>query len=143
MLYFLGQGFDAPDLARDLEYAAHFYGRPIPLMRKWIPRRDYEVMIFNVGGLLVLFNSDEPFFYSVNPGITLRQLATSIEQGLFPVQQIKPDGSQAALNFWFGETSYFEREQKGRNRCLELYRRGGKVNAKFLKPRLGGITRYR
>ncbi|KAK7683176.1 hypothetical protein QCA50_013849 [Cerrena zonata] len=134
---FLGWGSCAPDYFRGLEQAAHFYGRPIPLLRTWSTPYHRELAIFDVGGLLFVINRDEMTFYAVRSGITLQQLIVSIDQGSIPATEVSLDASEDMWGFWFYETMVRERKE-GRNRCLELYRRGGRVNKRFLKSEFPG-----
>ena len=131
---FLGRGLDIPSFFQRLSDAAHFYGRPIPLLHKSHPHR-CEVAILNVGGLLFLMTSIDMCFFLVDTTLTLQQLTDRLDQGLFPAEELHLDSAQEILEYWFDGVARNERENSGRNRCLELFRRGGRVNSRFLHPR--------
>ncbi|KAK7679977.1 hypothetical protein QCA50_016923 [Cerrena zonata] len=133
---FLGRGSGSPDDFRSLERATHFYERPIPLLHTFYTPYHSEHVIVNVGGLLFLRNSDEPLVYAVNEGVSLEQLLAFAAQGQLPTREVTLEASQDIVGYWFYSLMCYEREKKGRNRCLELYQRGGRVNARFLKPEL-------
>jgi hypothetical protein len=118
---------------RTLDSASHFYGRPIPLLHTYDSPYHYDLAIVDVGGLLFLKNSDEPTFYVVNEGITLEHLVASVDQGWIPAQEVLLDISQEIREIWIYAMLDYERQETRRNRCLELYRRGGRVNGRFLK----------
>ena len=120
-------------LMQCLEHAANFYGQPILLLHKWIPRHQYEVMIFNIGGLLFWLNSEEPVFYAVDPSWSLDQLVEAINAGNFPREEVEFDSPEACWEVWFYSARNYECEVQGRNRCLDLFRRGGRVNPRFLE----------
>ena len=104
----------------------------MPLLHKSHPHR-CEVAIINVGGLLFLLTAFDACFFLVNPTLTLQELTDCLDQGLFPAEELHLDGAQEILECWFDGVARNERK-KGRNRCLELYRRGGRVNTHFLNP---------
>ena len=129
---FLGRGLGSASFFQGLSDAAHFYGRPIPLLHKYTPH-ECEVAILNVGGLLFLMTSIDMCFFLVDTTLTLQELTNRLDQGLFPAEELHLDGAQEILECWFDGVARNERK-KGRNRCLELYRRGGRVNTHFLNP---------
>ncbi|KAK7679974.1 hypothetical protein QCA50_016920 [Cerrena zonata] len=133
---FLGRGSSVPCGFRMLENAAHFYGRPIPLLHTCNSPYHYDLAIVDVGGLLFMRDVDDPLFYAVNEGITLEQLVASVDQGWIPAQEITLDVSQQIREIWSYAMMDHERKVTRRNRCLELYRRGGRVNGRFLKSQL-------
>ena len=130
---FLGRGLGSASFFQGLSDAAHFYGRPIPLLHKSHPHR-CEVAILNVGGILFLITAFDPSFFLVDTTLTLQELTNWLDQGLFPAEELHLDGAQEILECWFDGVAYYERKISGRNRCLELYRRGGRVNPRFLNP---------
>ena len=131
---FLGRGLGTPSFFQRLSDAAHFYGRPIPLLHKSHPHR-CEVAILNVGGSLFLITAFDPSFFLVDTTLTLQELTNRLDQGLFPAEELHLDSAQEILEYWFDGVARNEREHSGRNRCLELFRRGGRVNSRFLHPR--------
>lgn len=132
-MHFLGRGSRSLNLLRDLEYAGHFYGRPVPLLHTFSKRHGYELMIIDVGGLLFVWNSDDPVLYVVDTGVSLNQLIACVENGRLPAKEVQLDASEAAWEFWFPVLLCYEQEGRGRNRCQELCERGGRINPGFLK----------
>ncbi|KAK7676667.1 hypothetical protein QCA50_016922 [Cerrena zonata] len=130
---FLGRGSGSSFAFRALERAGHFYGRPVPLLHTYNALCHYDLAIVDVGGLLFLKDSDEPVIYIVDEGITLEQLVASVHQGWFPAKEVPLDITEMYREILFYSMMLHERRDKGRNRCLELYRRGGRVNPRFLQ----------
>ncbi|CAL1698387.1 unnamed protein product [Somion occarium] len=119
--------------AWSLENASHYYGRPIPLLRKDCGWGD--IIIFDAGGLLFLWNSEKEGFDIVHPGVTLEELTWFIDSkqyGLYQTSHCDGDRTQDHRGSQFYTMWLWEIKYMGRNGWQELHERGGQVHPDLL-----------
>lgn len=110
-----------------LENAAHFYGRPIPLLYR-PGQYQHDWVISAIGGLLFVFNVQySDVLMLARPGVTLEQLTNAIDSHGPNLIRIDYERSQDILGLRFHLSRGEEMRRHKRNRCVELHVRGGRV----------------
>lgn len=80
-----------------------------------------------------MLDSEHPVFFAVDTGVSLDHLIACVDHGQLPVGEVELDASEVIWEFWYSALRCYEREVYGRNRCLELFRRGGRIDGAFMK----------
>ena len=124
---FYGSVFDPLMLTWQLDNACHFYGRLTPLLYRK-DARGVEWAICDVGGVLFVYAEEIAIeFLIARPGVTLSQLAESINNYHCLADKVKHDFSEVLYGTRFWSIWETECQRMKRNRCAELHARGGRM----------------
>ena len=123
-----GSIFDSLMLNWRLDNAGHFYGQLTPLLYRK-DASDVEWTICDIGGLLFVYAEEIAVeFLLARPGVTLSQLAQSINDNHCLADEVEHDFSVLLFGSRLWSTWDTECQMMGRNRCAELHARGGRMD---------------